>query len=139
MNDTLIRSFSIFIFYSLLVDSIHNSSKTLFFINNKIILYNLAYKDSAYRLHFDLFGNQSEILSLKNYRRLIRPIGNNNSEKLTVKIGLKLIQILDLDQKKQVMKTNVFLHQEWFDKTLTWDPLKYNGLHFIYVPSTFIW
>jgi hypothetical protein len=143
MTKTIIQSFLVLNLLNLVTDSIQNSSKKF---NYKIqrksfifLIHNLAYKESAYRLYFDLFGNQSEILSLKNYRRLIRPIGNNISEKLTVKIGLKLIQILDLDQKNQVLKTNVFLSQEWYDKNLVWDPLNYNGISFIYVPSSYIW
>ena len=86
-----------------------------------------------------MFGNYADYLNLTNYRRLIRPIGNNNSERLTVKVGLKLIQILDLDEKNQIMKTNVFLYQEWYDKSLRWDPDQYNGINSLDIPNNIIW
>jgi nicotinic acetylcholine receptor len=47
---------------------------------------------------------------ITGYNRLIRPVGNN-TDKLTVYMGLKLTQILDVDEKNQIMTTNVWLRQ----------------------------
>ena len=47
---------------------------------------------------------------LSNYNRLIRPV-ENNTEKLTVHLGLKLSQLIDVDLKNQVMTTNIWLEQ----------------------------
>ena len=47
---------------------------------------------------------------LSNYNRLIRPVANN-TDKLTVKLGLKLSQLIDVDLKNQVMTTNVWVEQ----------------------------
>lgn len=42
--------------------------------------------------------------------RDIRPVGNS-SDQLTVKMGLKLSQIIGIDMKRQIMITNVWVEQ----------------------------
>ncbi|XP_014681075.1 PREDICTED: LOW QUALITY PROTEIN: acetylcholine receptor subunit alpha-like, partial [Priapulus caudatus] len=61
----------------------------------------LASRIGAKRLYEDLLGN---------YNRLIRPVGNN-TDKLTVKLGLRLSQLIDVDEKNQIMTTNVWIRQ----------------------------
>jgi nicotinic acetylcholine receptor len=75
---------------------------------------------------------------LANYNRLIRPV-SNNTEKLTVKLGLKLSQLIDVDLKNQVMTTNVWVEQKWNDFKLSWKPEDYGGVDTLYVPSQHIW
>ncbi|KAG7278195.1 hypothetical protein CRUP_002157 [Coryphaenoides rupestris] len=45
---------------------------------------------------------------LKDYNRMERPVGND-SHSLTVIFSLSLIQIMDVDEKNQVMTTNIWL------------------------------
>ncbi|KAK3605661.1 hypothetical protein CHS0354_032618 [Potamilus streckersoni] len=87
--------------------------------------------DDARRLYHDL-------LIENGYNRLIRPV-NNSSDKLVVKLGIRLSQLIDVDEKNQVMTTNVWLRQEWYDMGLTWNPDEYGGIQFIEVPSDNIW
>ncbi|KAK0181639.1 hypothetical protein PV327_003909 [Microctonus hyperodae] len=75
---------------------------------------------------------------LSNYNRLIRPVVNN-SETLTVLLGLKLSQLIEMNLKNQVMTTNVWVEQKWFDYKLQWDPDDYGGVEMLYVPSENIW
>ncbi|XP_069942981.1 acetylcholine receptor subunit beta-like 2 isoform X2 [Cherax quadricarinatus] len=75
---------------------------------------------------------------LSNYNRLIRPVGNN-SEKLIVKLGLKLSQLIDVNLKNQIMTSNVWVEQEWHDYKLQWNPEDYGGVEMLYVPSEHIW
>ncbi|KYN33917.1 Acetylcholine receptor subunit beta-like 2 [Trachymyrmex septentrionalis] len=75
---------------------------------------------------------------LSNYNRLIRPVVNN-TETLTVWLGLKLSQLIEMNLKNQVMTTNVWVEQKWFDYKLQWDPLEYGGIDMLYVPSENIW
>ncbi|XP_059490094.1 acetylcholine receptor subunit beta-like 2 isoform X1 [Neocloeon triangulifer] len=75
---------------------------------------------------------------LSNYNRLIRPV-NNNSETLTVWLGLKLSQLIEVNLKSQVMTTNVWVEQKWIDYKLHWDPEDYGGVEMLYVPSEHIW
>ncbi|XP_043189759.1 acetylcholine receptor subunit beta-like 2 isoform X4 [Amphibalanus amphitrite] len=75
---------------------------------------------------------------LSNYNRLIRPVGNN-TEKLTVWLKLKLSQLIDVNLKNQIMTTNVWVQQKWFDYKLSWNPADYGGVDKLYVPSEHIW
>lgn len=47
---------------------------------------------------------------LSNYNRLIRPV-INNTETLTVWLGLKLSQLIEVNLKNQVMTTNLWVVQ----------------------------
>ncbi|CAH1785823.1 unnamed protein product [Owenia fusiformis] len=75
---------------------------------------------------------------LSGYNKLVRPV-LNNSNTLTVELGLRLSQVIDIDEKNQIMTTNVWLTQEWYDYKLRWDPVEYGGVDRLYVPSTEIW
>ena len=73
----------------------------------------------AKRLYDDLLGR--DFNGRLRYNKLIRPVGNN-SDKLTVEMSLRLSQLLDVDEKNQIMTTNLWVYQEWQDYKLTWDP-----------------
>ncbi|XP_013099122.1 acetylcholine receptor subunit beta-like 2 isoform X2 [Stomoxys calcitrans] len=75
---------------------------------------------------------------LSNYNRLIRPVVNN-TETLTVWLGLKLSQLIEVNLRNQVMTTNLWVKQRWFDYKLRWDPEEYGGVEQLYVPSEHIW
>lgn len=75
---------------------------------------------------------------LANYNRLIRPVVNN-SETLTVWLGLKVSQLIEVNLKNQVMTTNLWVPQRWVDYKLRWDPDEYGGVEMLYVPSENIW
>ncbi|CAG2106811.1 unnamed protein product, partial [Medioppia subpectinata] len=71
----------------------------------------LTLKRDAKRLYDDL---------LSSYNRLIRPVFNN-SDRLTVKMGLKLSQLIDVNLKNQIMTTNVWVNQHDSGK-VEWNP-----------------
>ncbi|XP_057378021.1 acetylcholine receptor subunit alpha-L1-like isoform X1 [Daphnia carinata] len=75
---------------------------------------------------------------LSHYNRLIRPV-SNNSQVVTVRLGLHLTQLIDLDLKNQILTTNVWVEHEWIDAKLTWDPEEYGGVRELMVPSEHIW
>lgn len=75
---------------------------------------------------------------LSNYNRLIRPVVNH-TETVTVKLGLRLSQLVDLNLKDQILTTNVWIEHEWHDYKFTWEPTEYGGVKEIYVPSEHIW
>lgn len=66
------------------------------------------------------------------------PIAEQN-DTLTVKYGLTLIQILDLDERNQVLATNVWASYEWEDIYLSWDPELFANITKVRVPSNKIW
>ncbi|KAH9389978.1 D-arabinose 1-dehydrogenase (NAD(P)(+)) [Tyrophagus putrescentiae] len=75
---------------------------------------------------------------MSSYNKLVRPV-QNNSEKLTVKLGIKLTQLIDVNLKNQIMSTNMWVIQEWTDYKLKWDPEEYGGVSELYVPAEQIW
>ncbi|XP_061172033.1 acetylcholine receptor subunit alpha-like 1 isoform X2 [Saccostrea echinata] len=52
---------------------------------------------------------------------------------------MRLSQLLNIDEKNQIMKTSVWLHQEWFDKRLIWNPQDFGGINMTQIPSTDLW
>ncbi|KFO36408.1 Neuronal acetylcholine receptor subunit beta-3 [Fukomys damarensis] len=72
------------------------------------------------------------------YQKWVRPVLNAND---TVKVyfGLKISQLVDVDEKNQLMTTNVWLKQEWTDHKLRWNPDEYGGIRSIKVPSESLW
>ncbi|CAF4907483.1 unnamed protein product, partial [Rotaria socialis] len=56
-----------------------------------------------------------------------------------VSLGLKLSQLSDIDERNQIMTTNVWLEQEWTDHKLTWIPGQYGGIDVLEIPSSDIW
>nr|CAI54098.1 nicotinic acetylcholine receptor, alpha3 subunit [Bemisia tabaci] len=75
---------------------------------------------------------------LSNYNKLVRPVVNV-TDALTVKIKLKLSQLIDVNLKNQIMTTNLWVEQSWNDYKLKWDPKEYGGVEMLHVPSDHIW
>ncbi|KAK6038109.1 Neurotransmitter-gated ion-channel ligand binding domain protein [Cooperia oncophora] len=47
-----------------------------------------------------------------------------------------LQQILDVDEKNQLISVNAWLSYSWQDYKLTWDPAKYDGIENVRFPGT---
>ncbi|KAM4709404.1 neuronal acetylcholine receptor subunit alpha-7-like [Discoglossus pictus] len=75
---------------------------------------------------------------LRNYNRLERPVVND-SQPLLVELQLSLLQIIDVDEKNQVLITNAWLQIYWNDFYLTWDQSEFPGVHTLRFPSDQIW
>ncbi|KAJ8674852.1 hypothetical protein QAD02_010638 [Eretmocerus hayati] len=75
---------------------------------------------------------------LSNYNKLVRPVVNV-TDALSVKIKLKLSQLIDVNLKNQIMTTNLWVEQSWYDYKLKWDPKEYGGVEMLHVPSDHIW
>ncbi|XP_033859734.1 neuronal acetylcholine receptor subunit alpha-2-like isoform X1 [Acipenser ruthenus] len=72
------------------------------------------------------------------YNRWPRPV-RNISDVVIVKFGLSIAQLIDVNEKNQMMTTNVWLKQEWNDYKLRWNPADYDNVTSIRVPSEMIW
>lgn len=57
---------------------------------------------------------------LSNYNRLIRPVVNN-TETLTVWLGIKLSQLIEVNLKNQVMTTNLWVPQVHYIHPIDYD------------------
>ncbi|XP_054843595.1 neuronal acetylcholine receptor subunit alpha-7-like [Eublepharis macularius] len=75
---------------------------------------------------------------LKNYNRLERPVVND-SQSLVVDLQLSLLQIIDVDEKNQVLITNAWLQMSWMDVYLKWDQNEYPGVQNLRFPADQIW
>ncbi|CAH8679477.1 unnamed protein product [Schistosoma rodhaini] len=102
----------------------------------------------------DTDGNDDEpsVYTLSDEKRLIKRLLNkyqaagitgrpvkHTSEKVLVEMSLSLIQILDLDEKNQVLTTSVWLNYRWTDHILKWNPENYSQIQEVRVPYRHIW
>ncbi|KAM5219367.1 neuronal acetylcholine receptor subunit alpha-4 isoform 1-T1 [Hipposideros larvatus] len=72
------------------------------------------------------------------YNKWSRPVANI-SDVVLVHFGLSIAQLIDVDEKNQMMTTNVWVKQEWHDYKLRWDPGDYENVTSIRIPSELIW
>ncbi|XP_064471220.1 acetylcholine receptor subunit alpha-like [Ornithodoros turicata] len=96
-----------------------------------LLIFTLGVRGSpdAKRLYDDL---------ISRYNKLVRPVVND-TDALTVRIKLKLSQLIEVNLKNQIMTTNLWVEQYWYDYKLTWDPREYGGVDMLHVPSDHIW
>ncbi|TRY98691.1 hypothetical protein DNTS_004805 [Danionella cerebrum] len=73
-----------------------------------------------------------------NYNKLSRPVANI-SDVVLVHFGLSIAQLIDVDEKNQMMTTNVWVMQEWNDYKLRWNPEDFENVTSIRIPSEIIW
>lgn len=78
------------------------------------------------------------LFNKQGYNALIRPVTNLTAN-VTVNFGLAMIQLINVDEKNQIMKSNVWLRMTWKDYQLQWQPTDYGGIKVIRVPSKYVW
>ncbi|XP_011688669.1 PREDICTED: acetylcholine receptor subunit alpha-like isoform X2 [Wasmannia auropunctata] len=101
----------------------------VWFLSALVVHGAVAGNPDAKRLYDDL---------LSNYNKLVRPVVNT-SDVLRVCIKLKLSQLIDVNLKNQIMTTNLWVEQSWYDYKLRWEPKEYGGVSMLHVPSDHIW
>ncbi|XP_074105099.1 nicotinic acetylcholine receptor alpha7 subunit isoform X1 [Cotesia typhae] len=75
---------------------------------------------------------------LDNYNVLERPVFNE-SEPLPLSFGLTLMQIIDVDEKNQLLITNLWLKLEWNDVNMRWNVSQYGGVKDLRIPPHRLW
>jgi len=75
---------------------------------------------------------------MKSYNKLERPVANE-SNAIQLKFGLALQQIIDVDEKNQIITTNVWLNLEWTDSNLKWNSSEYGNVEDIRMPPSVLW
>ncbi|MED6241910.1 Neuronal acetylcholine receptor subunit beta-4 [Ataeniobius toweri] len=78
------------------------------------------------------------LLGKERYNPLIRP-AVNRTERVTVKLQVSLAQLISVNEREQIMTTNVWLTQHWVDYRLSWDPAEYEGIDKLRIPSRHVW
>ncbi|RWS30485.1 acetylcholine receptor subunit beta-like 1, partial [Leptotrombidium deliense] len=74
----------------------------------------------------------------RNYNKLIRPVKVIN-ETVEVRFSISLIQLINVNEKNQVMTSNVWLELKWFDYQLSWEEADYGGISIIRMPQEKVW
>ncbi|CAH8652105.1 unnamed protein product [Heterobilharzia americana] len=67
-----------------------------------------------------------------------RPV-KNTKDRVVVGYGLSLFQLLDLDEKNQILTINVWAKYTWIDQLLRWDPANYSNIREVRIPPSVIW
>merc|ERR1712128_370932 len=75
---------------------------------------------------------------LAYYNKLERPVANE-SEAVVLTFGLTLQQIIDVDEKNQILTTNVWLNLEWNDVNLAWNETEYGNVQDVRIPPSSLW
>ncbi|KAK9300056.1 hypothetical protein QLX08_007106 [Tetragonisca angustula] len=75
---------------------------------------------------------------LDTYNVLERPVGNE-SDPLVLSFGLTLMQIIDVDEKNQLLITNLWLKLEWNDVNMRWNTSDYGGVRDLRIPPHRLW
>ncbi|KPP70355.1 hypothetical protein Z043_110822, partial [Scleropages formosus] len=75
---------------------------------------------------------------LKDYNRMERPVAND-SLPITVKFSMILVQIMDVDEKNQILTTNMWLQMHWYDHYLQWNQSEYPGVKNLRFTTDQVW
>ncbi|KAL3090094.1 hypothetical protein niasHS_006546 [Heterodera schachtii] len=101
------------------------------FVDQQEILRRLTFpSDVEERLIADLF---------RGYNHLIRPVPNVSSTPLEIRFSLALTLLINVDEKNQIMQTNVWPTMRWIDYQMQWNPLEYGNIRTIRVPPDKVW
>ncbi|CAF0787162.1 unnamed protein product [Didymodactylos carnosus] len=75
---------------------------------------------------------------LHNYEPAVRPVYNAQSV-VTIDFRMDITQLFELEEKTQILTTNVRIEQKWRDEALGWNQTEYQGVRGIRLPSHRIW
>ncbi|XP_053133372.1 neuronal acetylcholine receptor subunit alpha-7-like isoform X2 [Hemicordylus capensis] len=75
---------------------------------------------------------------MEDYTPLERPVGDD-AQPITVHFTLSLMQIMDVDEKNQVLTTNVWLQMYWYDHYLRWNETEYPGVKTLRFSADQVW
>uniref|UniRef100_A0A672L221 Cholinergic receptor nicotinic alpha 10 subunit n=1 Tax=Sinocyclocheilus grahami TaxID=75366 RepID=A0A672L221_SINGR len=74
----------------------------------------------------------------RNYTSALRPV-EDTEDILNVTLQITLSQIIDMDERNQILSAYLWIRQVWIDKYLTWDKDNYDGLDTIRIPGSYVW
>jgi len=90
----------------------------------------------------DIYCGPYEKMLLKHllydYERQNRPV-LNETEPLVLTFGITLQQIIDVDEKNQLLITCLWLNLDWVDYQLNWNASEYGGIDSIRIHPKLIW
>lgn len=75
---------------------------------------------------------------LSDYENEVRPSLRHDMP-INVTFAFSLTQIIDVDERNQIITTNAWVRQEWFDYKMVWNPLNYDNVTKIHIPHKKLW
>ncbi|CAF1268431.1 unnamed protein product [Adineta ricciae] len=96
-----------------------------------------------YSLKFTIAGEHQRrllkyLLEENQHNPLERPV-YNDSHTLIVTMNLALQQIIDFDEKNEILVCSGWLVLTWYDYSLQWKPEDFGNIQTIRLPSTRVW
>ncbi|KAM5293229.1 neuronal acetylcholine receptor subunit beta-4 [Ctenodactylus gundi] len=79
-----------------------------------------------------------DLLNKTRYNNLIRP-ATGSSQLVSIQLELSLAQLISVNEREQVMTTNVWLKQGWTDYRLAWNSSRYEGVNILRIPAKRVW
>ncbi|XP_057314522.1 neuronal acetylcholine receptor subunit alpha-10-like [Hydractinia symbiolongicarpus] len=75
---------------------------------------------------------------LNTYKKDVRPV-LNKSDAVQIVFGMAYTQLLDLDEKNQVLVSNVWIRMLWYNHLLKWNKEDFGGIESINIDPKKIW
>ncbi|XP_037789102.1 LOW QUALITY PROTEIN: neuronal acetylcholine receptor subunit alpha-10-like [Penaeus monodon] len=75
---------------------------------------------------------------MSNYDKSVRP-SFKAADALNITFGLALTQIIDVDERNQILTTNCWLNQMWLDYSLQWNASDFGNIRVIRLPAEKLW
>ncbi|XP_071840492.1 neuronal acetylcholine receptor subunit alpha-10-like isoform X3 [Apostichopus japonicus] len=94
-----------------------------------------AHTDWAY-----LGGNEQRLYGklFSDYNMKVRPVWNS-SDPVNVSLQIAVNQIVEMDEREQILTTNLWIEQHWTDQKLVWDEDDFDGIEEMRIPASEIW
>ncbi|CAI9620634.1 unnamed protein product [Staurois parvus] len=73
-----------------------------------------------------------------NYSNALRPV-DDMDKAMNVTLQVTLSQIIDMDERNQILMAYLWIRQVWYDAYLRWNKDEYDGLDTIRIPSSYVW
>nr|ALR88678.1 acetylcholine receptor neuronal subunit alpha 9/10-like 103 [Saccoglossus kowalevskii] len=103
-----------------------------------LILYLIA----AFLVQFQgaFAGSEQKLFEniFRNYNNKVRPVWNW-THAVDVNLTMQITQIVDMDERNQILTTNVWIEQHWIDEKLVWKPEEYDGILILRIPAKEMW
>ncbi|XP_016887605.1 cholinergic receptor, nicotinic, beta 1 (muscle) like [Cynoglossus semilaevis] len=112
-----------------MVVKVNVGMNALLIICSSLFLTLLDASETERKLHKKLF---------QDYNMKVRP-ARYWEEKVMVRVGMTLSQLVSLNEKNGEMTTNVFMNLAWKDYRLSWDPKKYDNIDVLRIPPIKVW
>uniref|UniRef100_A0A0K0EI08 Neurotransmitter-gated ion-channel ligand-binding domain-containing protein n=1 Tax=Strongyloides stercoralis TaxID=6248 RepID=A0A0K0EI08_STRER len=120
---------------------INNASEKINLINRQLreidenVRKSIKIKMSADRIEEELYKT---LLNPQRYEKDVRPT-LHHSIQTNVTFGFLLNQIVEMDEKNQVLTTRCWLNINWFDPRLSWNQSDWGGIDTLYIPHKKLW